>query len=85
MSTISTIRTGVTPTATGMVTPNVKGSVGQGAKGPQVQSRVRTALAEAGFPNPQRIERMYPHELSGGMRQRAMIASALIDSPKLLD
>ena len=41
-------------------------------------------LAVVGFDNPQRIYEMYPFELSGGMRQRAMIAMALICSPSLL-
>jgi oligopeptide/dipeptide ABC transporter ATP-binding protein len=61
-----------------------EGPRAHGVKGAPIQAKVRTALAEAGFPNPERIERMYPHELSGGMRQRAMIASALIGSPRLL-
>jgi len=36
------------------------------------------------LPEPQRVLRMYPFELSGGMRQRAMIAMALVRSPSLL-
>ena len=41
-------------------------------------------LGLVGFPNPARAYDMYPFELSGGMRQRAMIAMALICRPALL-
>ena len=37
-----------------------------------------------GFPNPNRALRTYPFELSGGLRQRAMIAMALVCRPALL-
>jgi oligopeptide/dipeptide ABC transporter ATP-binding protein len=46
--------------------------------------RSRQALIEVGLTDAKRIERMYPHQLSGGMRQRVMIASALVGDPKLL-
>ncbi|NEE30399.1 ABC transporter ATP-binding protein [Streptomyces sp. SID7982] len=44
----------------------------------------RQNLADVGFPDPGRVERRYPHELSGGMRQRAVIAIALAFRPRLL-
>ena len=49
-------------------------------------ARTRTIelLAEVGIPNPSRRVDQYPHEFSGGMRQRVMIAMALSCSPSLL-
>nr|WP_246344744.1 ABC transporter ATP-binding protein [Conexibacter arvalis] len=41
-------------------------------------------LAQVGIPDPERRCRDYPHQFSGGMRQRAMIAMALASSPPLL-
>lgn len=41
-------------------------------------------LDRVGIPNPQRRAKQYPHEFSGGMRQRAMIALGLVNDPKLL-
>lgn len=45
---------------------------------------VRTLLLEIGIPDVNRAMESYPHEFSGGMRQRIMIAMALLLSPKLL-
>jgi ABC-type dipeptide/oligopeptide/nickel transport system ATPase component len=41
-------------------------------------------MAQLGIPDPTRMSRRYPHELSGGMSQRIMIAMMLVTSPKLL-
>lgn len=46
--------------------------------------RCRDILAEVGIPNPEARLKSYPHELSGGMRQRVMIAMSLLNSPDLL-
>jgi len=46
--------------------------------------RVMLALARAGFKDPEKFLESYPHQLSGGMRQRAMIAMALVLEPALI-
>ncbi len=50
----------------------------------EIRLRTEEMLDLVGFPDPQRAFDMYPFELSGGMRQRAMIAMALICRPALL-
>lgn len=46
--------------------------------------RILELLKRVGFPDPNRILKAYPHELSGGMLQRTMIALALILKPSLI-
>ncbi len=48
------------------------------------ERRARDLLAEVQIPDPERVMRSYPHELSGGMRQRILIASAFAAEPKLI-
>jgi peptide/nickel transport system ATP-binding protein len=50
----------------------------------QAWDRAVEMLGLVGIPEPRRRAEAYPHEFSGGMRQRAMIAMALANDPKLL-
>jgi peptide/nickel transport system ATP-binding protein len=56
----------------------------QGLPRKQVEERVVEMLGLVGIAEPRRRAREYPHQLSGGMRQRVMIAMALACHPKLL-
>lgn len=51
---------------------------------PDAETRARELLAEVQIADPDRVLRSYPHELSGGMRQRILIASAFAAEPKLI-
>jgi peptide/nickel transport system ATP-binding protein len=49
-----------------------------------IRARVLEILGNLGLPEPERLVRAYPHQLSGGMCQRVMIALAVINHPRLL-
>jgi peptide/nickel transport system ATP-binding protein len=56
----------------------------QGLSNKQARDRAVEYLGMVGIPEPKRRFDAYPHEFSGGMRQRAMIAMALVNEPRLL-
>jgi peptide/nickel transport system ATP-binding protein len=59
-------------------------ALGEGLSRKDLRARTEETLDLVGFPAPQRAYDMYPFEMSGGLRQRAMIAMALICRPALL-
>jgi peptide/nickel transport system permease protein len=87
-------------TAVGMVFQNPQGSLNpaqrvapqvvaalrehRGASASAAHRRVLELLAAVGIEHPDRVARSYPHQLSGGMAQRVMIAAALVGDPDLL-
>jgi oligopeptide/dipeptide ABC transporter ATP-binding protein len=56
----------------------------RGMKGTAAEARALELLRMVGIPDPERRLKAYPHEMSGGMAQRVMIAMALACEPELL-
>ena len=50
----------------------------------QRDEQVLELLEKVGIPAPEKVCRQYPHQLSGGMRQRVVIAMAIVNKPKLI-
>lgn len=59
-------------------------TVHQGASRAEARSRAVDRLGHVRIPEPERRARQHPHELSGGMRQRAVIAMGLMGTPRLI-
>ncbi|MFV2065045.1 MAG: ABC transporter ATP-binding protein [Chloroflexota bacterium] len=62
----------------------VEAMTAHGVPKDQAWQRALATLARVEMPDPERMAKAYPHELSGGMRQRALIATALTMDPTLL-
>ena len=56
----------------------------QGLKGAEAHAQVLKVLEEVGIDQPERRSKQYPHEFSGGMRQRVVIAIAVACNPEIL-
>ncbi|GLY93072.1 ABC transporter ATP-binding protein [Actinoplanes sp. NBRC 103695] len=63
---------------------SIGAEIGEVLREHQVDGEVVRLLADVHVPEPERRAKQYPHQLSGGLRQRALIASAIAASPPLL-
>lgn len=61
-----------------------EGLIARGIPKPQARQRVHELLEALDLRPAQQVARQYPHQLSGGMRQRAMLVAALAQNPKVL-
>ena len=52
--------------------------------GEDAEARIHQALADVGMPDPERQAASFPHQMSGGMRQRVVIAMGMLNEPQLL-
>ena len=59
-------------------------SIHEGFGRPEALTRAGTLMEEMNIPQPDRALKMYPHQMSGGMKQRAMIAMGLSCNPEIL-
>jgi oligopeptide/dipeptide ABC transporter ATP-binding protein len=62
----------------------VEGLTAHGWSKVDAKARTLEVLGEVGLPSPKSLARLYPHQLSGGMRQRVLIAAAIAPRPKVL-
>ncbi|XBH22273.1 ABC transporter ATP-binding protein [Jonesiaceae bacterium BS-20] len=80
----ATSKSGVIKALSAVGVPNADALAAKYVTGATKNDRVAGLLAEAGLADAARRAKQYPHEFSGGMRQRALIAIGLAARPKLL-
>lgn len=61
----------------------IRETLPRGERG-RAKERLEELLRTVGFDDPERVQASYPHQLSGGMQQRAMLAMALASRPRVL-